>query len=212
MGSVLWQGTVGRWESMKDQDRGVCMKKSKITKISFVEIAESLSEKITAYSRGAKNYGHPTGTGDERERALKDALRSTLPEKFGVDKCRLIDSNGHISSEFDIVIYEKDYAVTPLEVKGRKLLPIESVYFVIEVKSKLTPKEYKKFLRDITELDDFKRYYEPIGLHPPGIFTPERKKILAEGVGPQTNFPDAQNCPRIGIIARSLSEKSFSHT
>ena len=44
---------------------------------------------------------------------------------------------------------------------NRRIVPIEAVYGVLEVKSKLTKKEYNRFIESVIELDQMRRYYIP---------------------------------------------------
>src|SRR5262249_24550280 len=66
------------------------------------------------------------------------------------------------SSEFDIIVSEGRDVAPAMSLAGRRIVPIEAVYGVIEVKSYLVPGEYEKFISAVTELDRMKRYYKPL--------------------------------------------------
>lgn len=173
-------------------------------KISLKEIIEGYSDLISAHAKLAGTYKHPTGIGDGREDALIDVIRQIIPDHLAANKCTIIDAQGNATAEFDIVIFEKSHCLTPLIASGRKVIPVESVYAVIEVKSKLDKDAYEKFLAAICSLDRLTRFYEPTGYHPPQVFTQQHRETLRQGIKPQQRFPLEANMPRIGHIISSI--------
>lgn len=72
--------------------------------------------------------------GSENEKALTDIIRDLLPSKYGVESnVLIIDRNGEVSRQTDIVIYDNSFPRY-----FRKVYPIETVYAAIEVKTQLT--------------------------------------------------------------------------
>ncbi len=105
---------------------------------------------------------HPSGVGDDREDAVRDYLREVLPPRFSVDRGKIFDSQGNLSREFDVIISESFDVSPAMTLAGRRIVPIESVYGVIEIKSKLNKKHYNYFIDAIAELDEMRRFYKPI--------------------------------------------------
>lgn len=82
--------------------------------------------------------GHPVTKGEHCESAWIDFFRSFLPNKYAVDKGFVFDSNGNVSDQIDIIIYDSLY--TPLIFgtdAGEKFVTAESVYAVFDSKPEI---------------------------------------------------------------------------
>jgi len=85
--------------------------------------------------------GHGTTIGDDSEANWARVLREFLPARYGVAKGQVIDSQGGISDQIDLLIYDAQY--TPLLAKtanGDLFVPAEAVYAVFEVKQEINRK------------------------------------------------------------------------
>lgn len=151
-------------------------------KLDFPSLLESMGSEFEARIQRAGFYQHPTGTGDAREDAVRQYLQEVLPPRFSVDRGKIFDSQGHLSPEFDIIIAEARDVAPAMSLAGRRIVPIESVYGVIEVKSDLKPKHYNSFIRAVSGLDQMRRYYTPVL----PIQTID-SETLAAGLPPQDN-------------------------
>ena len=99
--------------------------------------AQRQNELAARYER-VRSIQHPTGSGDEGEEAWEEVLRDFLPLRYSLGRGRfIIDSNGSISEQQDIVIYDGQFAPTFLKLESISYIPVESVYSVIEVKPAL---------------------------------------------------------------------------
>lgn len=114
--------------------------KIKEFKFSFVHHSKSLFVKedgglFQAYEFGAY-----------RENVVKKYLINILPERMGIESGFVVTSNGRVSTQCDIIIYDK--TVTPLirNEYGQRFFPVESVVAVGEVKSKLSLVDFKEAL------------------------------------------------------------------
>jgi hypothetical protein len=86
------------------------------------------------------SIGHPGDKGENREEILSDFLLQHLPKRYGVTKGQAVTRHGIMSHSADIIIY--DSLNCPVLYQGRTaILPIEGVYGIIEVKSRLTKAE-----------------------------------------------------------------------
>ncbi|MBM9591033.1 hypothetical protein JWG41_11285 [Leptospira sp. 201903075] len=100
--------------------------------------------------------GHPYYTGKARESLLSSFLSNYLPEDFSIaNNCFLIDSYGNFSNECDIIIYSKK-AIKQI-LTNLEYIPIESVFFVIEVKTISTPEEIRKSLESAQKIKSLKK-------------------------------------------------------
>jgi hypothetical protein len=81
---------------------------------------------------------HPGTKGDASELNWLDLLRDYLPIRYRIEKAFLVDSEGTLSQQQDIVIFDRQYSPFILNESGAFYVPAESVYAVIEAKQDLT--------------------------------------------------------------------------
>lgn len=118
-------------------------KKSK-AKIELGSVFSAISEPLKSIlSTTSSTVSHPTTKGDASEYQWLMWLRTYLPKRYEVDKGFVIDSDGSISEQQDIIIYDRQYTPYLLNKDGVIYVPAESVYGVIEVKQELNRKYVK---------------------------------------------------------------------
>lgn len=113
-------------------------------------IFSGLSKKLlTEFDFLSSQLSHNPSRGAAREFVLRELLRRHLPQKLAVGAGLIVSSDGQRSKQIDIVIY--DALNTPIMYMADELqiFPVESVYAVIEVKSRLDSKELKKSVDNI---------------------------------------------------------------
>ena len=115
----------------------------------FGHVAETMLAKF----RQAGFIQHPGDKGQSRESILRKFLTKHLPNKYGVAKGEIITKDGKHSHAADIIIYDADYCPV-LYAENTAILPIEGVYGLIEVKSRLSKRE---FLDAVGKIESFKR-------------------------------------------------------
>ncbi|PMY60272.1 MULTISPECIES: DUF6602 domain-containing protein [Pseudomonas] len=128
---------------------------------------------------------HSQEFGVYRERIVSDFLKLFSPERMGVDSGFVVTSGGRISSQCDIVIYDK--TVTPLirDDHRQRFFPIESVCAVGEIKSRMSLSELKLALRKLAKLKSLRdSLYKPSYVYTlksggvrDSIFEPERDEL-----------------------------------
>lgn len=77
---------------------------------------------------------HSGSKGDALENTWIEWLRNYLPSRYSVDKAFVIDSDGQLSEQIDIVIYDCWFTPFVFSQNGTKYIPAEGVYAVFEVK------------------------------------------------------------------------------
>lgn len=87
---------------------------------------------------GRTVLAHPGTLGEATELDWRGMLADFLPRRYGVAKAFVIDVNGSMSHEIDIVIHDRHYSPLLFEVGGAHFIPAESVYAVFEIKQALT--------------------------------------------------------------------------
>lgn len=112
-----------------------------------------LEDTLLSQFREAGFVTHSGDRGENREELLSSFLETHLPRRYGILKGEIITQDGDKSHSADIIIY--DALNAPVLYRGRTaVVPIESVYGIIEVKSSLSKHE----LLDATaKIESFKR-------------------------------------------------------
>lgn len=85
---------------------------------------------------------HPTTTGDTSEVYWSAVLREFLPERYRVGTGFAVDSNGGVSLQNDILIYDAQYSPLLWTNGNAVCVPIESVYAALEVKQELNKENF----------------------------------------------------------------------
>lgn len=83
---------------------------------------------------------HSGSKGDATEDKWIEFFRKYLPKRYNVDKAMVIDYEGNVSQQIDIVVYDALYTPFIFNHDGFMYIPAESVYAVFEVKQDI--KEY----------------------------------------------------------------------
>ena len=112
-----------------------------------------LEDTLLSQFREAGFVQHRGDRGENREELLRDFLERHLPQKYGVLKGEIISREGARSHSADIIIY--DALNAPVLYSGRTaVVPVESVYGIIEAKSTLSKAE---LVDAIGKVESFKR-------------------------------------------------------
>ena len=100
-------------------------------------------ERCLVETHNCSQLGHPGMIGTVRQILVEALLLPLLPNGVHIGTGKMTDSNGAVSAETDIVIYDRR-SVPPLMYDEKNgVFPIESVYYAIEVKSTLTAEEFE---------------------------------------------------------------------
>lgn len=141
-----------------------------------------LQKKMQTELEGARLVlEHPSTLGDNSELKWIDWLRKYLPERYCIDKAQIIDSNGNLSQQIDVVIYDRQYTPFIFNDGGALYIPAESVYAVFEVKQTLN-KDYLFYAGNKAEsVRNLYRTSTSI-IHAGGKFEPIRPKPIIAGI------------------------------
>lgn len=94
----------------------------------------ALRAKFDACLAGGK---HTYEKGMRVEQVLIDFLREHLPPRYGVARGEVVDSQGGIARQADVVVYDAHHSPLLQRSEGSKLFAAESVFAVIQVKPTL---------------------------------------------------------------------------
>lgn len=116
------------------------------------KIVKSLDREVRNQLELASAITHPGESGRARENVIAEFIRKLIPRSFGIDTGFVIDSQGGISRQVDIIIYRTDYHPV-FEIGGVKHFMVESVVAVIENKASInTVARLKEALESIASV------------------------------------------------------------
>jgi uncharacterized protein DUF6602 len=101
----------------------------------FIGLQEQM---ISTLSTNREVIQHPGTKGEAGELQWLGMLNDYLPKRYCADKAFVLDCDGNISDQIDVVIYDRQYSPFLFNQDNAKYIPAESVYAVFEAKQELT--------------------------------------------------------------------------
>lgn len=97
---------------------------------------------------------HCVTTGSFREEMWFKFFRSIIPKKFSLERgVIIIDSDGNVSKEIDIAVFDEQYTPYVFQYNNLKFIPIEALAVAIECKStSLNSSKIKKWCKSLNNL------------------------------------------------------------
>jgi len=114
---------------------------------------ERVESSLLARFREAEVVQHAGDRGENREALLCEFLEQHLPTRYGVTKGQVVTKAGEVSHSADLIVYDTINCPV-LYREETAVLPIEGVYGIIEVKSRLSKAE---LIDAMKKIDSFKR-------------------------------------------------------
>jgi hypothetical protein len=111
---------------------------------------DRLKNEITYAIREAQNavqVCHPGLTGRIRELVAGHLLKPLLPAGYELGTGKIVDHGGGQSAETDLVIYNRAILPPVMYSERDGVFPVESSYYAIEVKSRITATEVQDAIR-----------------------------------------------------------------
>ena len=113
----------------------------------YRNVLSAAQERIAAtIAQIRSSIPHSGETGALIEQAFRSHLEAVLPEKVGVSHGFVVDSNGLVSKQMDIVLYDKINCPRLFSSSGAQLFPVEATYACGEVKTKLDSSKFNESL------------------------------------------------------------------
>lgn len=103
-------------------------------KTLFYSLQEQMYAKL---STNSEQIPHPVSKGEAFEINWVAWLKSYLPKRYSVSKAFVVDCEGKLSDQIDVVIYDRQYSPFVFNQDNTFYIPAESVYAVFEVKPRL---------------------------------------------------------------------------
>lgn len=145
----------------------------------FLGLQKQMRSKL---SLNKKILTHPVAKGDASECEWINMLTSYLPSRYRADRAFVIDCEGNVSDQIDIVIYDRHYSPFILKQDGSTYIPAESVYVVIEVRPTLNKKNIEYASKKANSVRILKRTTATI-VHAAGrIEKPKKPFFILAGI------------------------------
>jgi hypothetical protein len=151
-------------------------------KVNTKEIFRGLQSQMEAKLTFNRNIiSHPTSKGTASELEWTEMLSTYLPKRYCADSAFVMDANGNISEQIDIVIFDRQYSPFILRQNGVTYIPAESVYAVIEVKQELNKANIEYAQKKAASVRKLSRTSAPIP-HAGGVFDPKKPARILAGI------------------------------
>lgn len=116
----------------------------------FIYNLEDIAKKLKIDFDGVtKQIEHNGIKGSAREDLLKKYLRDLLPNKYSISSGIVIDFNQNQSKQQDFIIHDAFNCPSFFKTESNTILPVESVYATIEIKSCLNYDTLKQSVENI---------------------------------------------------------------
>ena len=171
--------------------------KKKTKQIDLKQIFLGLQKEMALKLGNARlTIGHP---GDVTENSWRGMLEKYLPKRYAVEKAFVVDSDGNISEQIDLVIFDRHFSPFLLHHDGACYIPAESVYAVFEIKQEASKHELIYAGKKAESVRMLKRTSTHIP-HAGGRYAPVVPKEIVAG------FLCLQNGWKDGIAGKLKSE------
>lgn len=124
---------------------------------------------------------HPGTKGASSELQWLDMLGRYLPKRYCVDRAFVLDCEGNISKQIDLVIYDRQYSPFLFNQDDAKYVPAESVYAVLEVKPEIDAAYIKYAGEKAASVRRLRRTSASIP-HAGGVFAPKQPPYILAGI------------------------------
>lgn len=116
----------------------------------FIYNLEDIAKKLKIDFDGiTKQIEHNGVKGSAREDLLKDYLKKMLPEKYSITSGIIIDNNQNQSKQQDFIIHDAFNCPSFFKTESNSILPVESVYATIEIKSTLDYRTLEQSVKNV---------------------------------------------------------------
>lgn len=158
------------------------MKNAKNTKVNLRGLFLHLQgQMISTLSTDRAVLRHAGTKGDATEAHWLGMLQKHLPERYRADKAMVVDCDGRVSQQIDVVIYDRQYSPFLLNQDGAKYVPAESVYAVFEAKQEINAQYVEYAKSKAASVRRLRRTSVPIP-HAGGVFAPKQPPRIVAGI------------------------------
>lgn len=129
----------------------------------------------------SNQMSHPGEKGRNNELVLREFLERNLAKRYTVSTGKVVSVGGHESGQVDLIVHDR--LNTPALVEGHawRLVPIESVYAVIAVKTSLDKGELSDGLKSVESVRALPRRAAMVRLPTGVVQIPEAQVLRPRG-------------------------------
>lgn len=120
--------------------------------MTLYDVIKAAVPKLEAEYNMSKVVNHSASKGALREYLLKEIIRPFLPKRYGLCNGECFDSHNGVSKQLDVIVYDDLFSYA-IPMGDYYMMPFESAYGEIEVKSMLNR---ETFLESINNIASFK--------------------------------------------------------
>lgn len=141
--------------------------------------------------------GHPGTKGEATEKGWRNWLTEYLPSRYQVKNAFVVDADGRLSDQIDLVIFDRQYTPFLFNEDGVHFIPAESVYAILEVKQELNAANIRYAGQKAASVRNLSRTSAPI-VHAGGKYEPRKPfEILAGIVAVSSSWKPALGQPLV---------------
>lgn len=118
-------------------------------KIEFFKYSFKSTSRNVFYDEKTKSLIHPAEFGTYREQICRDYLRAVIPMRLDMGSGFIITDKGDISTQIDILIYDRNSTPLIENSEKQRFYPVETVTGIIEIKSDLNKSDFKTALNKL---------------------------------------------------------------
>lgn len=117
------------------------------------KIFQSIGKRMIIDFEVSADMGHHGNRGDYREDVLAKFLKEgKIPKQYNIGSGEIISRYSESSKQMDLIIYDSLKSIQFVSSESVQIYPIESIYGVIEVKSKLSKTKLIESLENIKSI------------------------------------------------------------
>ncbi len=128
-----------------------------------------------------ENVTHPGSLGQATEDQWRQLLTSYLPSRYRVRDGFVVDSDGDISEQIDVIIFDRQYSPSLFESGDVEYIPAEGVYAALEVKQVLNRSNLRYASQKMESVRRLKRTSESI-VYAGGTYEPRIPPQIIGGI------------------------------
>jgi len=151
-------------------------------KLNLRKIFQELQNQMLSHLRTTHAaVVHPGTKGGATEAQWLNLFQHYLPQRYCADQAFVLDCDGLISQQIDVVIFDRQYSPLHFNQDGIVYVPAESVYAVFEVKPELDGANTKYAAEKAASVRRLRRTSAPIP-HAGGTYEPKPPPEIIAGI------------------------------
>ena len=120
------------------------------------DIIKKTVPKLDAEYKISEIINHSASKGTLREFIMKNIIRPFLPKRYGICNGECFDLYGSTSKQMDVIIYDDLFSYA-IPIGDYYIMPFESTYGEIEVKSMLNKQTFLESIKNISSFKSLKK-------------------------------------------------------